>query len=577
MALAKRHRTDPRGAFKMIKNRMSARILGFLVSVGVLAVAMNNCDNVKLSLMPPPVVQASKAIPEICAFPPTEKEKLTKILFVVDSSGSNFTGPGTDPDKSYRYNLMKDFIDKHSHIPQIYYGMIIFRLDKAIAYINDGNDQSPVFTNDLSRVDAALDRFMSEPDEYTTPYRAALTMAQYAITADRLKSGTGAMAEYRVVMLSDGVPTDYGDPINDAAIDSDVQALIVAASEATLTTIYYGPNDASAAARLERMANRGNGQFSNVNVDGRIPLDQIMASVDGEPWVIKRFMVTNLTSAPCDDGTMGADSDADGICDKDEERYNQELPRISAAAQRMGGKFFSPTKRNSFGNVYNDYLNYRRIVYNETLNLDCKSTSDDDRDLLNECEESFVSAAMPVGPTDAWTSKMGTAGDPKNYDSDGDGFLDYVELIFGRSQSAALDFNSSVHLMTEGYRFDDILTQHRHPMRPSQSEPYELTFHFTHVNEKGQNCYTYNQKALALYKTKALSAADAPGAPQLAHGENENVILVYYIQTPERDPSGPGVLSYAYLKIPFEDNAEVDLGAISFQNQQPVGARVSAK
>lgn len=563
----------------MKKNRAIARFLGFFVAVGVLAVAMNNCDNVKLSLLPPPTVLVSKGIPEICALPPTEKEKLTKILFLVDSSGSNFNAPGTDPDKSYRYNLIKDFIDKHRHIPQIYYGMIIFRLDKAIAYINDGNDQSPVFTNDLSRVEAALARFLSEPDEYTTPYRAALTMAQQAIRNDRMTSGTGALSEYRVVMLSDGVPTDYGDPINDPAIYADVQSLIVSASEATLTTIYYGPNDMDAADRLERMANIGNGQFSNVNIDGRIPLDQIIASVDGEPWVIKRFMVTNLTSAPCDDGTIGPDSDADGLCDKDEERYNVELPRIAAAAQRMGGKFFNPTKRNSFGNAYNDYLNYRRIVYNESLNLDCHSFKDDDNDLLNECEESFITAAMPAGPTDAWTSKMGTVGDPKNFDSDGDGFLDYIELIFGRSQSAALDFNSSVHLMTEGYRFDDILIQHRHPMRPSQSEPYELTFHFTRVNEKGQNCYTYDQKALPLYKTKALAPGDAPGAPQLAHAENENVILIYYIQTPERDPSGPGILSYAYVKLPFEEGATEtpDLGPVTFTNYQPVSARVSTK
>lgn len=551
------------------------RVLGFLVVASVLAMAMNNCDNVRLSLKPV-TVMSSKGIPEICALPPSETEKLTKILFVVDNSGSNATSPGTDPDKSYRYNLMKEYIDQNSHIRQIYYGLIIFKADGAKAFINNGSEQVPEFTNDLSRVYAGLDRFRAEVDESTTPYRAALAMAQSAINIDRSLSGQGAISEYRVVMLSDGVPTDYGDPINESAIDADVQSLIVTAGEATLSTIYYGPNDIVAAVRLERMASRGNGAFSNVNVDGRVPLDQIIASKQGEPWIIKRFVVTNLTSAPCDDGTIGADSDADGLCDKDEQRYNQELVRIPSVAERMSGRLFDPVKRNSFGNVYNDFINYRRVVYNEALNLDCMRYDDDDHDLLNNCEESFISASAPVGPTNAWTNKMGTAADPKNFDSDGDGFLDYIELIFGRNQAAGLDFNSSVHLMTEGFRFDDILLQHRHPMRPSQSISYEASFHFTHVNAEGQNCYTYNQKVLPLYKTQALSAANAPGAERLAHADGENVVLVYFIQTPERDPNGPGVLNYAYQRVKYDENdASVNVGNLPYESFRPVDARVA--
>ena len=341
--------------------------------------------------------------------------------------------------------------------------------------------------------------------------------------------------------------------------------------------MYYGPaltpDDLDAAARLERMSRTGHGNFSNVNTDGKVPLEKIIAFRDGEPWVIKRFLVSNLSTAPCDDGTVDVDSDSDGLCDKDELAYNERFTKDALLKDRMGGKKFHPQKRNSFANVYNDYINYRRVLYGEGLDLDCTDTNDEDHDILNTCEELYARANSPSGPTTVWTNRMGVSADKKNFDSDGDGFIDYIEMVFLRSKAAALDYNSST-TQIEGYRLDEILSQHRNPARPGQASPYEIEFHSEYVNAKGQNCYTYDQKSLPLVNTLSLAAADAKGAEKLAHKAGENVILVYYIQAPESEPNGTGKLYSTYVKVPFGSTDKLDVGNLPYEEYDPKDARV---
>lgn len=579
-----------------MRKRKSYRNLGFILLALMSTIAMNNCDNVHLSLATPVQTNSlSKAVPEICALPPTVAERNTKILFLVDMSGSNKfgnfgSGTGTDPDKTFRTKLIKDFVDSHASNDQIYYGFIGFQESIARAYINDGSDQSPIFTNDVTKVYDAIQRFNTDPDGDATPYKAAMTLGISAIDTDRKHQnqvlGQDVQSMYSVVLLSDGVPTDYDSTsvpgtIDDAAIDRDVVSLILTAGQATLSTVYYGPfanaNDQGAAGRLERMANLGKGKFSNVNTDGKVPLEQIIAFKDGDPWVMRKFFVTNLTSAPCDDGTIDVDSDADGVCDKDEIRYNTQFKSDATFAARMNGKKFDPAKRNSFGNAFNDYINYRRIVYGENIDEACQKYTDPDGDLLNDCEEGYLRALSPSGPTSDWTTHMGSDGDNNNFDSDGDGFIDYIELIYGRSRSAALDFNSSQNLIN-GYRMDDILNQHLNPIKPDKAQSYEVEFRFTRVNERGQNCYSYNQKSLPLFKTLELTAGNAPGATQLAHKAGENVILIYTIQSRESDPNGTGILFTNYQKIPFGTTGDmVDVGKLDFKAYTSTNARSHAK
>jgi hypothetical protein len=114
----------------------------------------------------------------------------------------------------------------------------------------------------------------------------------------------------------------------------------------------------------------------------------------------------------------------------------------------MKGKTFDPTNRNSFSSKVNDGIYYRHIVYGEAMPLDCEgpdSLEDLDFDLLNNCEEKYIYNEDPTGPTENWTSKMlenGKSAFREYFDSDGDGWLDGLELLFFKFKSASLNFHN---------------------------------------------------------------------------------------------------------------------------------------
>ena len=523
-------------------------------------VATNACENVSLSLMQGQTASSSESLPEVCASPPVETALRSKVLFLVDESGSNAGNPppGTDPQKTFRSTVIQNFVTKYRSNPQVFYSFVVFNGSSARAFINNGADTQPIFSNDATQMDAALVRFKSETDQDRTPYRAALAMATAAISNDRATDTSGLVSTYYVVLLSDGQPTDYGASPDLVAIDTDIKSLILTAGRATLSTIYYNlANVAADAAVLQNMALTGNGGFSNLNIDGIVPIDQLIQFKSADPWVIKKFLVSNLNAAPCDDGSMDVDSDADGICDKDEIRYNTQLAHQPIVAAKMNGKVFDAQNRNSFNASYHDLIFYRHLVYGEALDSNCRITGDltvddVDQDLLNVCEEAYLTSNTPVGPTVAWSTAMLKSADPKNFDSDGDGYLDSIELTYGRSRSNALDYNSPQRTI-DGMTMDQIITQHLNPISPSSGTPYNGKLEFSRVNEQGQNCYTYNQNVLPLYHTLPVTKAQVSGYSQLAHGTDENVILIYFIQTKEGDVNGPGELRYYYQSLKYGD------------------------
>jgi hypothetical protein len=549
-----------------MKRKIVFSLIGLL---GVIVVGANACDNVRLSLMPAPVLAASVGtVGQVCSPPPVQASYNTKIMFLVDQSGSNCsqTGnpppcdtSGTDFDKSYRLSVMQNFINGHLNNNNLYYGFISFHDVGGVAYINDGSDADATFSNVPADINNAINRFETTMDEGGTPYRAALAMATQAVATDRAASNA-TTSKYYIVLMSDGQPSDYGSPPDQTQIDTDVTTLLsTAGTGTTLSTIYYNPlNIATDANLLLQMATTGGGGFDNTNTQGRnVPLEQIIAYQDAIPWVITQFMVTNLNAAPCDDGTMGADSDADGICDKDEARYNTMFANDTTLSSRMNGLTFDPQNRNSFGPTYNDLFNYRHIMYGENLDSTCLLTGDitqddQDHDLINTCEEKFLASTTPAGPNAKWTAAMGTNTDPLNFDSDGDGFLDWIEFAFTRSKSAPMDFNSTADSVN-GYSMAQILLQHRNPINPSAATPYDGDFHFTAANAQGENCYSYSQTVLPLYHTLPTVVANESGYTQLAHGTDQNVIMIYFIQKQENSINGAGQLMYTFQTVNYSD------------------------
>ena len=172
---------------------------------------------------------------------------------------------------------MQDFLNKYRANPLIYYSLVVFNGSSARALLSSGADTQPVFSNDPAKMDTAIAQFQVETDNGLPPYHAALTMATSAIGADRAADKSGVVSAFYVVLMSDGQPTDYGKVPDLVATDTDIKTLILTAGQATLSTIYYNPaNVAGDVAVIQNMAQIGNGGFSNVNVDGREPLDQII-------------------------------------------------------------------------------------------------------------------------------------------------------------------------------------------------------------------------------------------------------------------------------------------------------------
>lgn len=523
------------------------------IALGALAFTMlgvfQNCGEARLSLVQEIASAQSKG--EICAVVPTAFNAYTKILFVVDKSGSNVTGSGgvaaTDPGAVFRTGVIRSFYDKHKANELVEWGLVVFQGSTSASYINDGGKS---FTRDEPTFTAAVDQIATATDAGGTPYVAALTQAQTILSADKT-ANPGANISYIVVFLSDGVPND-----TDANVFTAIDNLLVQ-GKVTLSTVYYGPANPGASARMQRMADAGGGKFLDTNVSGRIPIDDLIAFATAEPWIIKSFVVSNMNASPCDDGTVGSDSDADGLCDKDELRYNTEYKSDPSKWQRMGGKLFDPYNRNSFSTALSDVFYHRYILFSEAVPRDCIETTDDDGDLANGCEEKYFYSNTPVGPTQKWTDAMGNDGDPKNFDSDGDGYLDWFEFIMSRNKSGAMDANNITQLFL-GVRLDTIYQQHRNVKNPASSSPYDGQLLYSHVNSTGQNCYSFKQTVLPLYRTGAVTLPQVGNNSNLVHGTNENVVMVYFIQTPENDPNGPGELRYSFQKV-SEASASVNL------------------
>jgi hypothetical protein len=506
---------------------------------------------------------------QICTEDPKVFGLYTKIMFIIDKSGSNVIAPGTDPDRENgrRATAIKDFLEKNRNNSYISWSFIVFNNDQALSYIPNEAGSNRVFTNDASLMDVALERFKAEPDTGATPYRAALQLAYRSIQTD-LKEDPNLGAKYNVIFISDGVPMPV-EGNRDPDIYSDVENLIdLSKGNIHLSTVYYGPSDSNAETRLERMADLGLGKYQNTNIDPIINIDNLITGgTSAEPYIIKNFNVYNLSAANCDDGTVSVDSDSDGLCDKDERRYNQIFANQPAAKERMKGKQFSETNRYSFHPAIHDGIYYRHIAFNENIPKDCTDTRDSDFDLATTCEEKYLFNSSPQGPTVRWTEDMlkrGREADPDYFDSDGDGLLDMLEYLFFKNKSSAMNYNN-IFERTNGMQNDYLFANRLNPLNPRSSIPYAIDFQRVSPNERGQNCYSYSQSQLPLYQTRPLTVTEAGGSLDLSHAENENVILISYIQVLENNPNSKGILRYSFQKISTKDqNQKINLDTSSF-------------
>lgn len=551
--------------FRVSENLRKSLLAG-LGAFGIV-LGFQNCDQSRLLLVNE--LASAKSDGEICAIEPSAQDVYTKVMFVVDKSGSNGT---TDPGATFRAGTIGSFYNLHAANQFTKWGLITFQDGGATPAILDATGTVGGFTNDMATVNAAIGT-IAGGNAGATPYQAAIAATSAAITRD-VAANPGERSMYVVVFISDGAPQPA---VTDQVLESDLRSLL-ALGDVTFNTVYYGPPNDETSSRMLRMANWGRGKFLDTNISGRILLDSLIGFRTGQPWLIKNLTVTNLNAAPCDDGTVDADSDADGLCDKDEVRYNTEFLSDPQKVARMEGKTFNPTNRNSFDPYLSDAVFYKHIVFAEGVPRDCTAADliDEDRDLANRCEERYLYSSSPSGPTEKWTSAMQRDADPLNFDSDGDGYLDFFEFMMTRNRSSGMDRNNVSQLFL-GYRLDTIFNKHLNWRNPLASPAYDGMFQFKRVNESGQNCYSYNQTVLPLYAVRPVSVGQVSGISNLVHGQNENVVMISFIQTPEQDPNGAGELRYTFQRISASSNhIKLNLRIEEYQSYRvPLDARVN--
>lgn len=539
---------------------MSQIKLGFLLLWGVLGFLATGCGGVRLQKMEAPAVNVSSS-GGFCLAPPKETVRYTKILFVVDKSGSNarpanpdpnnpsVEAPPSDPNNVYRADSIERFWAKHKEDPYIKWGYIAFGESNSTvrSYINDGKDSEPSFSQDPQAMENALDKQRTIPDDGCTPYLGALSLAQQAIARD-VQGKPEEDSRYMVFFMSDGFPTDT--TINDNGCGSPepagpadfaaVDAVMTAAppGRVHLSAIYYGAPNPLASKGLETMAGpqHGRGMFKDLNVAPReIDFDKLLVGGGefGEIYQMKpgSFLVYNLNSSPCQNGKMGMDSDMDGLCDEDEIRF---------------GKPYDPKNRFSFEDGYSDWFHFQASLSKEPL-LFCEDRSDEDHDLLTTCEEAYALNATPTGTTHH-------SSEPTNPDTDGDGLLDSFEMLLLGVKSAPMDqLNIFRNYDSDSDSAITQVRQHRNPRVPdahlTELDTYDSRLDFARYNDKGQSCYSFSQNYLKTFPVEAVTDPSKVLSPDHVHEAGQNLVLIYYLQTVQSQPAAPGVFMYSLQKV----------------------------
>lgn len=199
--------------------------------------------------------------------------KNVKILFLIDTSGSNASNngsPGTDVGKTWRLNTINSFINAYGAKQNFQFAFAIFQGTTATSLLTDSSGQG-VFTQNMTEINQAITDFKNTKDQGNTPYDAALGIVRDIIHNDQMK-GSAKEAGYVVVMVSDGTPTNtsYTDSKNGMNnLSSDVNSILAEApGQISLNTVYLYNQDAPTASQksyLQKISSLGSGAFIEAN------------------------------------------------------------------------------------------------------------------------------------------------------------------------------------------------------------------------------------------------------------------------------------------------------------------------
>ncbi len=212
--------------------------------------------------------------PPICSGGISETTKMLRIIFMVDNSGSTAT---TDPNQIIRVQTIKNFLSKYSSKKNLTYGIGYFSDDTFIfntstRQFEDVTQSGKMPKNVFGDSDDSM-RALSVLHDVdpigSTNYRSALSAIHSMISNDPKSNSNW---NYILVFMSDGQPSDIADPVISnlqSLIDSVTDASVAHGGLTTTSMVLFDPAaDAqyfSSAQNLKAMADRGKGQFFDIN------------------------------------------------------------------------------------------------------------------------------------------------------------------------------------------------------------------------------------------------------------------------------------------------------------------------
>jgi hypothetical protein len=461
---------------------------------------------------PPPEIAPNEIKGQFCTQDPATIVYPMKVWFVIDDSGSMQMN---DPNQN-RYKKVCTLAMAKADPGHVFFGGEVFSGVRTKVFT------SPRFMDDVPMFCAQVTAAQNAGNG-DTPYLGALNLAMGEIEADiDANKVLAKRTKYVVIFLSDGIPTDSTPADDIDAVDRLVSLGPPLSAGITLNTVLLGGDDPGAPGLLQQMANHGNGVFKSFPSGDQLNYDGFDFSTVRRTYLQRFFVLTNLSMLP--NGKTGPDVDSDG----------DGLPDFQEMAMGL-----DPTSRDTDGDGCNDKLEVN-------MNWDPKAkvmgqcecdpkvadvTKDTDNDGLNDCEEYWLKTT--ANDPDSDIGKI-TMTDP-----------DYI-------------FDSLDHYQVNDPTFPDITTDRdldgfldREELRMHTSldvpdvdrEKWQYNYTTFEKDPNKDRCYNFVVDNVTLGHTLK--------TPE--HAADENVILMYYVESAADDPYFDTMYTLAKMNVPYKD------------------------
>lgn len=249
--------------------------LALVIACGAQALLFQNCSGARFTNDANATLQSMS-----CQTNLIDSTRTVKILLMVDASGSNVPGKdepdGTDPQKKWRLGAIRSLVDRYRGKSNIHFGLATFQETSAKPQIKNSVGAG-IFTNSQNEIESGISSFVANDDFQATPYKAALELAAKIIKKD-VSASADKDAVYSVIMVSDGMPSDYKSTTEMLPDISSVTE--IAAGRVNLNTIFYYNTEKQRVNiktdYLKTIAKVGSGSFAVANANESINLEDVI-------------------------------------------------------------------------------------------------------------------------------------------------------------------------------------------------------------------------------------------------------------------------------------------------------------